>query len=83
MRGYATAAVCRDFPITPLVQKVLQVEFSNSQCMFIITKACMGLFLVSFEKQDGRHRGFFDSNQGFLHILRLFLIYGKLNLFNG
>ena len=34
-----------------------------------------------FEKQYGRHRSFFDGHPGVLYILRLFLIYEKLNVF--
>ena len=45
-------------PVTPLEQKV---EFSNLHDMFIITKACLGIFWPHFEKQDGHHRGFLDG----------------------
>ena len=44
----ATTTVCRYFPITPLEGKVLQVEFSNLEDIFMITKSCMVIFLVSF-----------------------------------
>ena len=50
MHEYATAAatVCRDFPVTPLEGKVLQIEISNSQDIFIITKSSLGVFMASF-----------------------------------
>ena len=48
--------------------------------MVIITKACLGIFWLHLKKQDGRHRVFLnDSLERALHILQLFLIYGKLN----
>ena len=38
-------------------------------------------FYPPLEKQDGRHRHFVDGHPGVLYILRLFHIYGKLNVF--
>ena len=36
---YVAAAVCRDFLVTPLEARVLSVDFSNLQDIFIITKS--------------------------------------------
>ena len=51
-RGYAAAAVCRGFLVTPLQPKVLAVEASNLQDRFDGTKACLLSFfgLVSKNK---------------------------------
>ena len=69
--------MCRDFTGAPLEGNILQVDFSNWQDIFIITKS----FWLHFEKHDGRHWYFFDGHQGALDILRLFLIDQKLILF--
>ena len=45
---YAAAAVSRDFFITPREDRVLQVDFSNLQDLFITIKSCLGIFLASF-----------------------------------
>ena len=45
-------------------------------------KNMSGVFLASFcKKKDDRHGQFFDFHLGFLYILRLFLICGRLNVF--
>ena len=48
-----------------------------------LQKLAYEYFCPHFEKQDyhSRHRQFFDGHQGVLHIMRLFLINRKLNLF--
>ena len=38
-------------------------------------------FWPRFEKQEGQHGRLFDGHEGVLHILRLYLINRKLNLF--
>ena len=48
MHEYATAAVCRDFLVTPPEAKVLYVDFSNLQDVFITIKSCLGIFFASF-----------------------------------
>ena len=49
MHGFAaTATVYRSFTLFPLEGKILQVEFSNLQDMFIITKAYPVIFMASF-----------------------------------
>ena len=63
------------FPLSFVEQKVLEAECLNLQYMFIITKACLGVFWPHFEKQDDCQRLLFDSLAGVLYVLRLFLIY--------
>ena len=46
----AATTVCRDFLATPIEARVLQVDFSNLQDMFIAIKSCLGIFLASFWK---------------------------------
>ena len=70
MHGYAaanTAAVCKEFRITPLEQKVLPLEFSNLQDMFIITKACLyvnHILCLSFQWCEKSDRIQMISNSG-------------------
>ena len=47
--GVFSLSVKKDFThVDDLEKKALQVDFSNWQDMFIITKACLGIFLASF-----------------------------------
>ena len=48
--GYATAAVCRDFTVTPLQAAIFQPSFFNLLGVFLVTRACLGIFLGSFRK---------------------------------
>ena len=77
-REYTTAAsatVCRDFPIAHLEGRVLQLEFSNLQDIFISTKFCLGIFLASFLKNKMAATAVFSNgHEGVLHFLGLFVI---------
>ena len=51
MLGYAAAAaVCRDFTVTPLEAAIFQLSFLNLVGMFLVIRACLGIFLGSFRK---------------------------------
>ena len=42
--------MCRDFLVTPLEARVLKVDFSNLQGIFITINSCVGIFLAPFWK---------------------------------
>ena len=54
MQEYA-ATVCRNIPVTPLGQKILYVELSNLQDVFISKKTMHGIiFCLTFKTNHGR-----------------------------
>ena len=58
--GYAAAAaVCRDFTVTPLEAAIFQLSFLNLVCMFLVIRACLGIFLGSFRKNNMAARALF------------------------
>ena len=65
MQEYAAIVitpVCRDSPVNPLEQNVVNVGFLNLQDILIITKPYLGMFVASFwKKHAGCHSGFSDS----------------------
>ena len=75
-------AVCRDFPVTPSRAKSLIGRVFQFAGYVLHYKIFPGsIYWPHCEKQDGHHGHFFNSHPGVTFILRLFLIYGKLNVF--
>ena len=74
----AATAVCRDFTVTSLEAAIFKLSFSNLVGMFMVTRACLGLFLGSFQKQDGRQGRFLCRKMPFFR--QLVLLSCKFNL---
>ena len=61
---FASSCRCslwRDFAVTALTKKILQLAFSNLQDIFITIKSCLGIFLASFRKKKIAAMGVFPT----------------------
>ena len=80
--GYAAAAVCRDFTVTPLEAAIFQLSFLNLVGMFMVTRACLGLLLGSFRKTKWPPEPFLCRKMSFFRQLVLLTCKSNLSIIN-